>query len=49
MKKFFKILLWVIVALIFAGTFVFLYLNSRPKEEKYAIVQPKIDSVERSR
>lgn len=48
MKKFFKILLWVIVALIFAGTFVFLYLNSRPKEEKYAIVQPKIDSVERS-
>ena len=48
MKKIFKITLWVLVALLFVGTFVFLYLNSRPKEEKYAIVQPQIDSVERS-
>jgi len=48
MKKFFKILIWVLVALLFAGTFVFLYLNSRPKEDRYQIVEPKIDSVERS-
>ena len=31
MKKFFKILLWLIIAARFVGTFVFLYLNSRPK------------------
>ncbi len=33
MKKFFKILLWIIVAAIFVGTFVFLYLNSQPDKE----------------
>ncbi len=48
MKKFFKILIWVLAALLFAGTFVFLYLNSRPKEDRYQIIEPKIDSVERT-
>lgn len=40
MKKFFKILLWIIVGAIFVGTFVFLYLNSKPKETVYAVVSP---------
>ena len=48
MKKFFKILLWVVVGVLFVGTFVFLYLNSRPKETKYELVKPEIGDVERS-
>lgn len=48
MKKFFRILIWVIVALVFVGTFVFLYLNSKPKEVRYQIVEPVVGSVERS-
>lgn len=40
MKKFFKILLWIIIAALFVGTFVFLYLNSQPKEVSYEIVSP---------
>ena len=47
MKKFFRILIWVIVALVFVGTFVFLYLNSKPKEVRYQIVEPVVGSVER--
>jgi HlyD family secretion protein len=35
MKKFFKILLIVVIALIFFGTFVFLYTKSKPKELVY--------------
>lgn len=40
MKKVLKILLWTLVAAIFIGTFVYLFLNSRPKEERYAVVEP---------
>ena len=35
MKKYVKIALLVIVALIFLGTFVFLYQKSQPKETKF--------------
>ena len=35
MKKFFKILLWVVIAAIFAGTFFYLFKNSQPKEIIY--------------
>ena len=35
MKKYVKIALLVIVALIFLGTFVFLYQKSQPKETVY--------------
>lgn len=48
MKRFFKILIWVIVAAVFVGTFVFLYKNSQPKEVVYQIVSPEIGSIERS-
>lgn len=48
MKKVFRIMLWVIIGLIFVGTFVFLYLNSRTPEENYATVSPEIGSIERS-
>ncbi len=48
MKKFFKIFLWVLVGVVFVSTFVYLFLNSRPKEEKYELVNPSVETIERS-
>lgn len=48
MKKVFRILLWVVVALIFVGTFVFLYKNSQKPEEHYATEHPARNTIERS-
>lgn len=48
MKKFIKIFLWLIVAGIFVATFVYLYLNSKPKEIVYELVNPSVESIERT-
>lgn len=48
MKKFFKIFLWVLVAAVFVGTFVYLYLNSRPDKVEYEIVEPSVATIERT-
>lgn len=48
MKKYFRILLWVLVGALFIGTFVYLYLNSRPKEVRYEIVSPTVGDISRS-
>ncbi len=48
MKKFFKIVLWVVIAIVFIGTFVFLFLNSKPKVTTYALVSPTDTSIERT-
>lgn len=48
MKKVFRILLWVLIALIFIGTFVYLYKNSQKKEDVYATVVPERATIERS-
>lgn len=48
MKKFFKIFLWVLIAAVFVGTFVYLYIKSQPDEVKYAIVNPERASIERT-
>ncbi len=48
MKKFFKILLWVIIGLIFAGTFVYLYLNSKKEDEKYSLQYPTTENIEKT-
>lgn len=48
MKKFFRILLWTLVTIIFVGTFVFLYMNSRPEKIDYDTVRPKRATLERS-
>lgn len=48
MKKFFKILLWVIVGVIFVGTFVYLFINSKGKADVYEIEYPKTESIERT-
>lgn len=46
MKKVFRIILWIFVAVIFAGTFVFLYMNSRTPEEQYSTVTPTNGTIE---
>ena len=48
MKKFFKILLWVVVGLIFAGTFVYLYINSQNKDEVYSLEYPATQTIEKT-
>lgn len=49
MKKVFKVLMWVAIAAVFLGTFVFLYNNSKPKEVKYEVVSPQENtSIEKS-
>ena len=48
MKKFFKILMWIIIAAILVGTFVFLFINSRGKTTTYELVSPEKGSVERT-
>ncbi|MDE7095869.1 MAG: efflux RND transporter periplasmic adaptor subunit, partial [Muribaculaceae bacterium] len=48
MKKILKIFLWIIVAAIVAGTFYFLYRNSKPKEDHYATVVPEVMDIRRT-
>ncbi len=48
MKKFFRIALWVIVALLFVGTFVYLFINSRKAETVYNLVSPSVGNVQRT-
>ena len=45
MKGLFKKLIWAFVALIFIGTFVFLYMNSRGKKTEYALVEPQTEAI----
>lgn len=48
MKKFLRILIWTLVAAVFVGTFVYLFINSRPKETRYELVSPKVADIERT-
>lgn len=48
MKKFFKICLWVIVGIIFVGTFVFLYRNSVKEPDTYTTVTPSYLDIEKN-
>ena len=48
MKKFFKILLWIFIAVIFAGTFIYLIINAREKHPEYELVNPTEASIERT-
>ncbi|MDE6338724.1 MAG: efflux RND transporter periplasmic adaptor subunit [Muribaculaceae bacterium] len=48
MKKFFKVFLWVFAGILFVGTFVYLYLNSKTKEDIYEIVYPTEETLERT-
>lgn len=48
MKKFFRILLWVLVGVLFVGTFVYLFMNSRPKVTTYEIISPTVGNIEKT-
>lgn len=48
MKRFFKILLWVVIAAIFIGTFVYLFINSSAKDVDYELVQPVQTDIQRT-
>jgi HlyD family secretion protein len=48
MKKFFKIFAIVLVCAIFAGTFIYLYLNSRGEKEVYELTYPETETIERT-
>lgn len=45
MKKFIRITLWGILGLVIVGTFVFLFLKSRPKKVTYDIVSPSVQTI----
>ena len=48
MKKYGKLIIAAIVALIFIGTFVFLWQKSQPKEVFYSEFTPKMDTLQRT-
>lgn len=48
MKKIFRILLWTLVAVLFIGTFVYLYLNSRPATVEYNTAAPSRMTIEKT-
>ncbi|MBQ6767616.1 MAG: efflux RND transporter periplasmic adaptor subunit [Prevotella sp.] len=48
MKKYSKLIIAAIVALIFIGTFVFLWQKSQPKEVLYSEFTPKLDTLQRT-
>lgn len=48
MKRFIKVLMGCLIALIVSATFVFLYLNSRPEKVEYSIVQPHLGNIDKT-
>ena len=48
MKKYSKLIIAAIIALIFIGTFVFLWQKSQPKEIVYSEFTPKMDSIQKT-
>ncbi len=46
MRKFFKIFIWVFIAVIFIGTLVFLYNKSKKKKEIFTTEKPFITNIE---
>ena len=48
MKKYRKLIIAAVIALIFIGTFVFLWQKSQPKEIVYSEFTPKLDSLQKT-
>jgi HlyD family secretion protein len=48
MKRYSKLIIAAIIALIFIGTFVFLWQKSQPKETVYSEFTPKLDSIQKT-
>ena len=48
MKKYLKITLLVVIAIILVGTFVFLYQKSRPKVVVYETLKPEVTDLQKT-
>lgn len=48
MKKFLRIFMWCVIAAIFIGTFVYLFIKSQPKKETFELVSPVDGTIERN-
>ena len=48
MKKYYKLIVALIIALVFIGTFVFLYQKSQPKPVVYTIFEPAVGDITKS-
>ena len=48
MKKYGKVIMVAIFAIVLVGIFVFLYLKSRPEEIRYEKVRPEIRTIEKT-
>ena len=48
MKKYLKITLLVVIAIILVGTFVFLYQKSKPKVITYETVRPEMTDLQKN-
>lgn len=48
MKKVISVIVAVLVALIFLGTFVFLFINSRPKPSRYETLKPSVMDIRKT-
>ena len=48
MKKFGRILMIILVAFVFIGTFVYLFQRSRPKEISYQELSPEMGTITKS-
>ena len=48
MKRFLKISLWVLVALVFVGTFVYLFMQSGSKPENFEVISPSKLTIEKT-
>ena len=48
MKRYFKFILLALVAIVFVGTFVFLYIKSRPQPVVYDEFQPQLRDIRKT-
>ncbi len=48
MKKFLRIFMWCVIAAIFIGTFVYLFVKSQPDKEMFELVSPTTGTIERN-
>lgn len=48
MKRYYKFVLAALAALLFFGTFVFLYIKSRPKEDVFEEIEPKVMDISKT-
>lgn len=48
MKKFLRIFMWCLIIAVFIGTFVYLFINSRPQKESFTLVSPTVGDIERT-